>query len=235
MDTITSRKSKVTGSVSSTRSLTGTAQLVQGGAEILLNKYNKLGNEDGQIPVGCLDPATCASGFTVSAIIKVIGSSQVLSNNIFLFGNRISEQHRGWSVGVRDRRLEIFVSTNEYVCSFTGQFVMANVWFYLAFKWNDPARNGSLEVYIDEGRYTSGQAVSCDSHTAVRSLQRVMKIGTSGSTAVKYDNLAIWYKLKRSSTIRNVWKHIVGKPASYSYSKSAHLGPPQTKDLVADY
>jgi len=215
VDNITSRKSHTQGTISTTRSPAGTGLLVQKGALINLNKYNPNGIADDNDPVGCLDPVTCTKGFTVSVFIKVIGTNEEFQNNIFLFGNRIDESYKGWSVGVLGKKLQVFVSTNEYVCSlnsFIQWNVMANVWFLLAFTWKDPKSGGSLEVITDSNRFHTSIDISC---LLLPSSQRLLnlrfKIGSDLTPiAAEYDNLAIWQTVRSINEIRAAWTYTVG-------------------------
>ena len=125
VDNVTSRKSIAQGMVTTTRSPAGTGLFVKKGTKICLNKYNMAGIESDDISIACLDPTTCAEGFTISVLIKVTGTQEALKTNIFLFGNRISEEHKGWSVGVLDNKLQIVVATDEDVCSLIDVDVMA--------------------------------------------------------------------------------------------------------------
>ena len=212
VDNITSRKSHIRSTVSTTRSPAGTGLLVQGGL-ITLNKYNPAGEEDGNAPVGCLDPATCTEGFTVSVFIKVIGTDDELQNNIFLFGNRIDESYKGWSVGILDKKLQVFVATNEYVCSFTRSEVMANVWFHLGFTWKDPKLGGSLEVFVDSDRFHNHKDISCLLLASGERLLNPTVIIKSVSITLEYDNLAIWQTIRPTSSMKASWEYILGKPA----------------------
>ena len=180
------------------------------GIEVSLNEYNESGVEDGAIPTGCLDPATCVDGFSVSVLIKVIGLSEALKDNIFLFGNRMSELHKGWSVGVLDKKLQIFVVTDECVCSFTKIGVMVNIWFHLGFSW----KNCTLEVYIDDERFHDESYVQCEQIPLNRLLQQNITIGSLESTAAEYDNLAIWYRKRSHEDNKASWDYIKGKLAS---------------------
>ena len=223
VDSITLRKSNIHGTISSTRSPAGTGLLVQEGAFVTLNRYNPDGIADGNDPVGCLDPATCTKGFTVSVFIKVIGTNNELNDNIFLFGNRFDESYKGWSVGILDKKLQVFVVTNEYVCSLNsliGWTVMANVWFPLAFTWKDPKLGGKLEVITDSNRFYKDKDISCLLlPSGARLLKPKIRIGSNDSPiAAEYDNLAIWQTVRSINQIRASWTYTVGKPVLSSFS-----------------
>lgn len=211
VDNVTSRKSIPQGIVSTTRSPAGTGLFVKKGTEIYLNKYNMAGIESSDISIACLDPTRCEEGFTISVLIKVTGTKEALKKNIFLFGNRISEEHKGWSVGVLDNKLQIVVATNEDVCSLIDVNIMANIWFQLAFSWKDPKSNGQLKVFIDHKSFYNSSDVQCKHLPLSRSLQQTISIGsTTGSTDAEYDNLAVWYKQLTAADITAPWIHMKG-------------------------
>ena len=203
MDNITSKQGRSEHDVEVTRSLTGTGLRTKDSGRIILEPVVKA-----ECPV---EPSKCTNGLTVSVFLKIVGTLAQFEDRTYILGNAVNEQKNGFVVGISERKLRIFVKTDDYVCSCFDRPATVNVWFYLGFSWKDPdLPDGGLTVYID-GKKVGSDYVRCERRPGMRSTSTSIELGShrDSGPAVEFDNLAIWYqKLK---TIATPWNYMTGK------------------------
>ena len=200
VDSVTSQQGSSSGDVVVTRSIAGTGLRTEGLGQISI--------ELDDCPV---DPSRCNKGFAVSLCIKPTGATVTFLESRFLLGNSITDGVNGFLVDIFDKTLNVYVRTNDYVCSMDPQGVLANLWFHLGFSWKNPHRpGGGLKVYLD-GKRINSHSVTCEKQPRVRSTRTKIYLGSNGNDEPgnEFDHLAIWYR--NSVDVTAPWKYLKGK------------------------
>lgn len=199
VDNITSQQGSSSGDVVVTPSITGTGLRTQEFGQISLTPAS-----GGKCP---FEPSKCNKGLTVSVFIKVAGPASQFQSRRFLLGNSLTDGKKGFLVEVFERNLQIYVRTNDYVCSSIGWPTRANVWFHLGFSWQSPKLpGGGLMVFID-GNKVPPDYVKCESLPKSRSTDTTIKLGS----ATEFDHLAIWYQKQGKVHVLAPWNYVKGK------------------------
>ena len=208
VDNITSQHGSVSGTVIARISPTGTGLRVTKGAEITLKP---------EFGIECpVDPSRCTEGLTVSMFVKVINSTsdfkRMLGNSDMQDFQQITG-HKGFVVGVNGSIFQIFVVSENYVCSSDTMAVRRNLWSHLVFSWKDPGlQDGGLEIYRDGARVPN---TDCNKKPdSNRTLSQNITLGSrirKLAFTTEFDNLAIWYKSFNQSRLQAPWTYIRGK------------------------